>query len=73
MVITEGLIIAMIACAALTLIAYRLQSLPIIFVGSIGWFIIGLQTFQQTDEVLPLFLMFMLAFGQFFLVRSARI
>lgn len=70
---TEGLIIAMLVCIVLTLIAYRLQSLPIIFVSSIGWLIAGLQTFQQTEEVLPMILMLMLAFGQFFLVKSARV
>lgn len=70
---TEGLILAMLLCVALTILAYKLQSLPIIFISSVGWLIAGLQTYQQTEEIFPFMLTFMLAVGQFFLIRRARI
>lgn len=66
---TDGLIVALIISAALTLLAYKMQSLPIIFISSLGWMISGLQVWQQTAEVLPMILLLMLAFGQFFLIN----
>lgn len=65
---TEGLILAMLVSLALTLLAIRLHSLPILFISSLGWLIAALQVYQQTEEVLPMGLMLMLSFGQFFLV-----
>ena len=66
---TDGLIVALIISAVLTLLAYKMQSLPIIFISSLGWMISGLQVWQQTAEVLPMILLLMLAFGQFFLIN----
>lgn len=68
---TEGLIIAMLAALAIAVIAYMLQSLPLIFMSSVGWSVAALQVFQQTEEILPMALLFMLAFGQFFIVRRS--
>lgn len=68
---TEGLIIALLASLALAILAYKMQSLPIIFMSSIGWTVAALQTYQQTDEVLPMILLMMLAFGQFFAIRRS--
>lgn len=66
---TDGLIVALLISAALTLLAYKMQSMPIIFISSLGWMISGLQVWQQTTEVLPMILLLMLAFGQFFLIN----
>lgn len=60
---------ALIISAVLTLLAYKMQSMPIIFISSLGWMISGLQVWQQTTEVLPMILLLMLAFGQFFLIN----
>lgn len=70
---TEGLIIAMIIAGALTLLAVRMHSLPVIFISSIGWCVAALQTFEQTGEVLPMMLLLMLAFSQFFLIRRETV
>lgn len=70
--ITEGLIIACIISAGLGLLAYKMHSLPIIFISSIGWVICGLQIFQQTDEILPTLLIMMLAVSQFMLINSNK-
>lgn len=66
---TEGLILAMLLSVALAILAYVMQSLPIIFISSIGWTVSALQIWEQTAEVLPMALMLMLAFGQFFVIR----
>lgn len=68
--ITTGLIISFIVCAALTLLAYKMSSLPIIFISSVGFVICGLQTFQQTEEILPMLMLFIAAVGQFLLIRK---
>ncbi len=68
--ISEGLIIAFIVCAGLTFLAYKMSSLPIIFISSIGYMICGLQTFQQTEEVLPMLMIFILSIGQFMLIKK---
>lgn len=70
---TEGLIIAMIIAAALTLLAVRMHSLPVIFISSIGWTVAALQVYQQTEEILPMTLLLMLAFSQFFLIRRETV
>lgn len=67
--ISEGLIIAFIVCVGLTFLAYKMSSLPIIFISSIGYMICGLQTFQQTEEVLPMLMLFILSIGQFMLIK----
>lgn len=68
--ISEGLIIAFIVCIGLTILAYKMSSLPIIFISSIGYMICGLQTFQQTEEVLPMLMLFILSIGQFMLIKK---
>ena len=68
--ITEGLIIACLVCVALSILAYLMKSLPIIFISSLGWLVCGLQIFQQTEEVMPLFLLLALSFGQFMFIKK---
>lgn len=67
---TDGLIIAMVIAGALALLAIKMQSLPVMFVSSLGWAVIGLQTYDQTAEVLPMILILMLAFAQFFIIKG---
>lgn len=66
---TEGLIIAMLIAAALLIIGYKMRSLPVIFISSLGWLISGMQVYKQTSEVLPMILLFMLAISQFFIIK----
>lgn len=61
--------LAMLVSLALTILAVRMRSLPIMFISSLGWLISALQVYQQLDEMLPMGLLLMLAFGQFFLVN----
>ena len=68
--ITESLIIACIVCIGLSLLAYIMKSLPLVFISSIGWLICGLKIFQQTEDMLPMMLLFVFAFGQFMLIKK---
>ena len=70
---SEGLILIMLVSLALSLMAYKLQSLPIMFISSLGWSIAALNTFQELDEVVPMLLLLMLAFSQFFAIRRQTI
>lgn len=70
---TDGLIIAMIISAILAIIAFKMQNLPVMFVSSVGWAIVSLQTFQQTNEILPMLLILMLAFAQFYLIKKGGV
>lgn len=56
----------------LLLLGLKMKALPVIFISSLGWLIAGLQVYQQTGEVLPMALLLMLSFSQFFLVRRER-
>ena len=61
--------LAMLVSLALTILAVKMRSLPVIFISSLGWLIASLQVYEQTQEILPMALILMLAFGQFFLVN----
>lgn len=70
---TEGLICALIFSALLLIIAVRMNSLPVIFISSLGWTVAGLQLYDETAAVLPMMLLFMLAVSQFFMIRGERV
>jgi hypothetical protein len=66
---TEGLMLAILIALALSILAFKMKSLPIMFISSLGWLIAALQVYEQTQETLPMALMMMLSFGQFFLIK----
>ena len=66
---TEGLMLAILIALALSFLAFKMRSLPIMFISSLGWLIAALQVYEQTQETLPMALMMMLSFGQFFLIK----
>lgn len=68
--ISEGLIIGCIVCIGLSLLAYKMKSLPVIFISSIGYLICGLEIFQQTEEILPMMLLLVFAFVQFLFIKK---
>lgn len=67
--ITEGLVITMLASVLLLILALKMRSLPVLFVSSLGWLISALQVYQQTSEITPMLLLMMVAFAQFFVFR----
>lgn len=68
--ITDGVLLGLLVCGILTVLGAKWNSRPVIFISSLGWMICGMQIFQQTDEVLPMILLMMLAFSQFALIGN---
>ena len=66
---TEGLMLAILIALALSILAFKMKSLPIMFISSLGWLIAALQVYDQTQEALSMALMMMFSFGQFFLIK----
>lgn len=66
---TEGLMLAILIALALSILAFKMKSLPIMFISSLGWLIAALQVYDQTQETLPMALMMMFSFGQLFLIK----
>lgn len=69
---TDGLMLALLVSLFLTILALKLRSLPVLFVSSLGWLISGLQVYEQTAEILPMGLLLMVAFAQFFLITPSK-
>ena len=67
---TDGLILGILLSLLLSAMGYRLRSVPISFIGSLGWMISGLQVYEQTAEILPMGLMLFIAFIGLFLHPS---
>lgn len=67
---TDGLILAILLSLMLSGVGLKLRSLPIAFIGSLGWLVAGLEVYQQTAEILPMALMLFVAFASFFLQVS---
>ena len=67
---TEGLILSILASLFLLILGYKMKRIQIIFVSSVGWLISGLQVYQQTEEILPVMLLLMIAISQFFILAK---
>ena len=68
--ITEGLILSLLVSLLLLGLSLKMRSLPIAFVSSLGWLVCALQVYEQTGELLPMGLLFMVAVAQFFLIKG---
>lgn len=63
---TDGLILGILLALLLSAVGFKTRSVPVTFVGSLGWLVSGLQVYQQTAEILPMALMIFIAFGSMF-------
>lgn len=70
--LTDGLILGLLASLGLTILGYKMKSLPVLFVAALGWMASALMIYQQTQEVFPMILFIMVAFSVFFLVSSKK-
>lgn len=68
----EVTILAMIICAGLALIGYHMRMWPVTFISSLGWLVIAMQLFEETDSYLVLGLLLMLSITQIICVREAE-
>lgn len=63
-------ILAMLLCVGIAAVGYKMRAWPVTFVSSIGWVIIAMRLFQETQDYLAMALMLMLAIAQVFLIKS---
>lgn len=68
----EMTVLAMIICAGLALIGYKMHMWPVTFISSLGWLVIAMQLFQETESYLVLGLLLMLSITQIICVREAE-
>ncbi len=67
----ESYVLALIVCAALSIIGYKMRSYPVIVVSSLGLVIVGLQMYSDgTADLLCLGLIIMLALAQPWIVPN---
>lgn len=66
----ETVLFSLVFCAVISGIAYKVQSLPAMFISSLGLVITALRLWQIYEEVLPMLMLFFIAFVQPMLVRS---
>lgn len=68
--LTDTQILALIICAALAIIGYKVKQPAISLIAGIGLFILGFQVYQSSSDILLLGLMIMLAVSQFIITVS---
>lgn len=66
----ETIIFSLVFSAVITGIAYKIQSLPVVFISSVGMVVAALKLWQDTTEMLPTLMLFFIAFVQPMLIRS---
>ncbi len=70
-IITDIQILAMLICAALSFIAYKVRIPTIAVIPAIGFFILGFEIYTASEDLLILGLFFMLAVVQFVICFGA--
>lgn len=71
MILTDVQILAVILCATLSLIAYKVRMPPIAVIPAIGFFVLGFEIYTASEDLLILGLFFMLAVVQFVICFEA--
>lgn len=66
----EMMILAMLLCVGLAGIGLKMRMWPVTFVSSMGWCIISIQLFSESQDYLVLALMLMVAISQVILVKD---
>ena len=68
--LTDTQILALIICAALAIIGYKVKQPGISLIAGVGLFILGFQIYSASSDILLLGLMIMLAVSQFIITVS---
>ena len=68
--LTETQLLALLICAALAIIGYKVKQPGISLIAGIGLFILGFQIYDSSSDILLLGLMIMLAVSQFIITVS---
>lgn len=68
--ISEMMILAMLLCLGLEILAYIMKMWPLSFISSMGWVIISLQLYQESEDLLVTGLILVLAVAQIIMIRD---
>ena len=68
--IGEMMILAMLLCLGLEILAYIMKMWPVSFISSMGWVIISLQLYQESEDLLVTGLILVLAVAQIIMIRD---
>lgn len=68
--IGEMMILAMLLCLGLEILAYIMRMWPVSFISSMGWVIISLQLYQESEDLLVTGLILVLAVAQIIMIRD---
>ena len=68
--ISEMMILAMLLCLGLEILAYIMRMWPVSFISSMGWVIISLQLYQESEDLLVTGLILVLAVAQIIMIRD---
>lgn len=68
----EMIILGMLLCVGLAVMGLKMRTWPVTFISSIGWVVIAMNLFQETEDYLVMGLMIMVAISQIVLVREAE-
>lgn len=68
----EMIVLAMIVCAGLALIGYKMRMWPVTFISSLGWLVIAMDLFKESEDYLVLGLLLMLSITQVICVKEAE-
>lgn len=66
----EAILFTLAFCAVITGIAYKIQSLPAMFISSLGMVVAALKMWQIFEDMLPMLMLFFIAFAQPMLIKS---
>lgn len=67
---TEALALSILLSLLIMLMGWRLRSLPIVFISSMGWMACSLMVYEELDSVLPMALLLFIAISQLFIIKK---
>ena len=67
---SEALALSILLSLLIMAMGWKLRSLPMVFVSSLGWMASSLMVYQEMNNVLPMALLFFIAVSQLFVVKK---
>lgn len=71
MIFTDEFILGAFLCGTIALMGYKFGSMPLRVISSLGWICLSFVSYQASEDLLSLALMWLLAFAQVLVGRSS--
>lgn len=69
-IVTMGTFIGALISLFLIIIAWRMRSLPLAFISSLGWVVVAFRVYLELSDPFPMAMLLMAAFAQVILIDS---